>query len=36
MLEIPFLLSQAKILPKVMGLFETKLCAGRPVLRWTA
>ncbi|MFM7974680.1 MAG: hypothetical protein ACKN82_08150 [Pirellula sp.] len=34
--EIPVLLTQAKILSKVINRFETKLGAGRPALRWTA
>jgi hypothetical protein len=36
LLEIPCLLGQAKILPKVIDRFETKEPPGRPVLRWTA
>jgi preprotein translocase subunit SecA len=28
--------NQAKILPKVITRFETKVAPGRPVLRWTA
>jgi len=34
--EIPIILTQAKILSKVINRFETKLGAGRPALRWTA